>query len=325
MTKVTSIEAPSSTEETGALETLREVSPALATGVQKVLGHLASLLFAALIAGSFSIGHLAAPFIEPSAINAIRFVFATILIAIIHLAVLGKLPSFPKAIWRFVILGALMATYFILMFVALQIASPISTGAVFTLVPVMSAGFGWLFLRQTSGPVVLISLTVAAMGAIWVIFKGDLEAILGFRIGMGEAIFFFGCMAHAAYAPLVKKFNRGEPVVSFTLLTLVASTVWIAAVGAQDIVTTSWTALPGIVWIAVAYLAIFTTATTFFLIQFASLRLPASKVLSYGYLTPAFVILIEGVIGHGWAVPSILFGALVTAIALLVMAFAPDS
>ena len=76
-----------------------------------------------------------------------------------------------------------MAAYFILMFVALQIASPVSTGAVFTLVPVMSAGFGWLFLRQTSGPVVLISLAVAAMGAIWVIFKGDIDAILGFRIG----------------------------------------------------------------------------------------------------------------------------------------------
>ena len=52
--------------------------------------------------------------------------------------------------------------------------------------------------------------------------------------------------------------------------------------------------------------------------------LPASKVLSYTYFTPAFVILIEGSIGHGWVGPSILAGALVTAAAMLVMALAPD-
>ena len=68
-----------------------------------------------------------------------------------------------------------------------------------------------------------------------------------------------------------------------------------------------------------------TLAVFAFLIQFASLRLPASKVLSYTYFTPAFVILIEGMIGHGWVGPSILAGAMVTAAAMLVMALAPDA
>ena len=295
-----------------------------ATGRQKLLGHLASLLFALLIAGSFSIGHLAAPFIAPAALNAVRFVIATGLVAGVVLAISGSSIARPTAVWRYGILGALMAAYFILMFVALQIAQPISTGAVFMLVPLMSAGFGWLFLRQATPGIVLASLLIAAAGAVWVIFQGDLDAIVRFQIGKGEAIFFVGCAAHAAYAPLVRKFNKGEPVLHFTLYTLVASNLWIGAVGASDIVTTDWPALPVIVWLAVGYLAVFTTAGTFFLIQFASLRLPASKVLSYTYFTPAFVILIEGSIGHGWVGPSILAGALVTAAAMLVMAFAPD-
>jgi drug/metabolite transporter (DMT)-like permease len=297
---------------------------AFATGRQKLLGHLSSLMFALLIAGSFSIGDLAAPFIAPAALNGVRFVIATTLVAAVALAIAKKPIARPDAVWRYAILGALMATYFILMFVALQIAEPISTGAVFMLVPLMSAGFGWLFLRQTTPGIVWLSLLIAAVGAIWVIFQGDLNAILRFQIGKGEAIFFIGCAAHAAYASLVRKFNKGEPVLHFTLYTLVASTLWIGAVGASDIVNTDWSALPAIVWLAVAYLSVFTTAGTFFLIQFASLRLPASKVLSYTYFTPAFVILIEGSIGHGWVGPSILAGALVTAAAMLVMAFAPD-
>ncbi len=295
-----------------------------ATGRQKLLGHLAGLLFAILIAGSFSVGKLASPHIEPAAINGIRFILATCLIGLIVLATTRGPILRPVTVWRYGIIGFLMATYFILMFVALKITDPVPTGAVFTLVPLMSAGFGWLVLRQTTAPVVLASLIIAAVGAIWVIFRGDIDAILGLEIGRGEAIFFVGCAAHALYPPLVRLFNRGEPVLQFSFYTLIAATLWICGIGVGQIATTPWLSLPPIVWIAVGYLAVFTTAGTFFLVQYASLRLPASKVLAYSYLTPAFVILIEGIIGHGWVSLSIVAGAVLTAAALFVMAFAPD-
>jgi drug/metabolite transporter (DMT)-like permease len=87
---------------------------------------------------------------------------------------------------------------------------------------------------------------------------------------------------------------------------------------------TGFLQLPPVVWLAIFYLSIFTTAGTFFLLQFACLRLPASKVMAYGYLTPSFIIVIEGIIGHGWAAPRIMAGAAVTAVALAVMAVSSD-
>ena len=60
------------------------------------------------------------------------------------------------------------------------------------------------------------------------------------------------------------------------------------------------------------------------LLQYASMRLPAPKVLGYGYLTPSFIIVLEGLIGHGWVNLSVVAGALVTACGLLVMALLPD-
>ncbi len=300
------------------------MSAAFAVGRQRVLGHLAALTFAALIAGSFSLGHLAAPHLTPAALNTARFVIASMVMLAVYFAVCRQLPALPKSVWRYAILGGLMATYLVLMFFALRISTPIATGAVFTLTPIMSAGFGWLFLRQTAGSIVLMSLLVAGCGSIWVIFRGDLDAILALRIGAGELIMFVGCAAHAAYAPLVRKLNRGEPVVYFTLFTVLSSMIWVMLVGGEDLMTTGWLSLPSIVWVAVVYLAVFATATTFFLVQYASVRLPASKVLSYGYLTPAFVIVIEGVIGHGWASASTFAGAAIIAGALLIMALAPD-
>jgi len=296
----------------------------LAMGKEKLFGHLAMLLFAVLISGSFTLGSMAVPFIEPGAINTVRFIFACVVMGALIIIAQGKI-QFPSSPWRFMLLGALMGGYFVLMFVALQTASPVSTAAVFTLIPLMSAGFGYLILAQTTRPVVIISLIVAGIGAIWVIFRGDINALIGFDVGKGEMIFFIGCMFHAAYSPLVKRFNRGESVMVFTFWTLVATAFWIALYGMGEVISTDWQSLPSIVWITIGYLAVFTTAGTFFLLQFAALRLPASKVLAYGYLTPSIIIMLEGWIGQGWAGLPVAFGALITIIGLIVMNLAPDT
>ncbi|WP_235911773.1 DMT family transporter [Mesorhizobium xinjiangense] len=295
-----------------------------ATGKQKLLGHAAMLAFAALVAGSFSVGALAAPHIGPAAINAARFVFGTAIMAVAAFVFLkGRVPP-PRGGWRYILLGGLMAIFFVTMFMALKITDPVSAGAVFTLMPIMSTGFGWLFLGQKPRLVIIASLLIAGAGAVWVIFKGDLQALLSFDVGRGEAIFFIGCVCHAAYAPLVRRLNRGEPVMAFALWTLAATGLVIAAYGFFEILATDWADLPLIVWAAIAYLSVFTTAGTFFLLQFASMRLPASKVLTYGYLNPTFVILYEGLAGHGWVSASVAVGAGITIVALLVLALAPD-
>jgi len=277
------------------------------------------LLFASLISVSFSLGGLAAPHIDPAAINAVRFCLAVLVMGVFATLNVRLERRHLAAPWRYVLMGGLLGLYFVLMFRALQLSDPVSTGAVFTLTPLMSAGFGWLFLRQKSPPVVLSSLYLAALGAVWVIFRGDMDAILGFRIGPGEKIFLIGCAAHAAYTPLVRKFNRGEPVLVFTLWTLVAAFALIAIYGGRAIISTDWLSLPSIVWITIAYLAVFTTAITFFLVQYAAMRLPAGKVMAYGYLVPSFVILWEGLSGRGWVAPQVWLGVAATIVALVML------
>ena len=300
------------------------INTTFATGRQKLLGHLAMLVFATLVAGSYSVGALAVPHIGPAAINAMRFLIGTSLMAIAAFVVLSGRVTLPRSPWRFGLLGLLMAVFFITMFVALGLTTPVATGAVFTLMPLMSAFFGWLFLGQVPRGLVWASLVFAGLGAVWVIFGGDLNAIRAFDIGRGELIFVVGCACHAAYAPLVKRFSRGEPLVLFTMWTLFATGVCIATYGAVEIARTDWMNLPAIVWLAIAYLAVFTTAGTTFLVQFAALRLPAAKVLAYTYLTPSFVIVFEGLLGHGWVNASVMAGALVTVLGLVVLALSRD-
>jgi drug/metabolite transporter (DMT)-like permease len=296
-----------------------------AKGREKVLGHLAMALFATLIGGSFSIGGIVAPHLGAAALGAVRFVIGTAAMAGAAPFLFRRGIARPEAPWRFLVLGGLMAIYFVTMFLALKITRPVSTSAVFTLIPLMSAGFGLLILGQRPPGVVLLSLVIAALGSLWVIFRGDVHALLAFDVGRGEMIFFAGCVCHAAYAPLIRRLHRGEPIFVFTLFTTGATALWLTLFGMGEILSTRWAGLPPIVWLGILYLAIVTSAGTFFLIQFASVRLPAAKVLAYGYLTPCVIIVIEGLIGHGWATPQVMAGALVTVGGLVILAFSPDT
>ena len=282
-------------------------------------GHLAMLAFAVFISGSFALGGQAAPHIAPEAITAMRFLLAVLVMGLFVWLTGNWRRSVLEAPWRYLILGGLQATYFVLMFRALQITDPVSTGAVFTLMPLMAAGFGWLFLRQVSPLPVLFAFLVGGLGALWVIFRGDVADMAAFNFGPGERIFLVGCACHAAFTPLSPKLRRGEPLPAYTLMSLIGAGILVFAYGSTDIAATDWRSLPPVVWLTIVYLAVFTTAITFFLVQFAAIRLPSGKVMAYGYLVPSFVIIWEGVSGRGWVSPIVWIGVAATIAALLML------
>ncbi len=262
-------------------------------------GHLAMLAFAGCTAGSFSIGGLIADEIAPTVLNAVRFLLAAAVIAALVAAGPGIRRRDFDALWRHLVLGALFAGFFVAMFEGLKTADPVAIGAVFTLTPLMSAAMARVLVGQRISARMSLALPVAAVGALWVIFRGDVDAALAFEVGRGEAVFFLGCASYALYAPMVRRVHRGEPILSFTLLTFAAGIAVLVAFGWRAALATPWASVPWTVWLGVGYLALFASALTFLLIQFATLRLPAAKVMAYTFLTPSLVIVLEAAIGHG--------------------------
>lgn len=280
-------------------------------------GHLAMLAFSALVAGSFSLGHLASPFIAPEAMTLGRFVLSALLVGAAAAALGGGLPRAALAApWRYGVLGGLMGLYFVLMFEGLKTAGAVPMAAVFTLTPVMAAGFGWVLMRQAMTARMALALAIGAAGALWVIFRADLAALLAMDIGRGERLFFLGCIAHALYAALVRRLNRGESAMLFSTGTMAAGALVVGLWGWREVWATSWATLPAIVWICLIYVALAATGATFVLLQFASLRLPAAKVMAYTYLVPSWVILWELALGQKAPPAAVLGGVALTALAL---------
>lgn len=282
-------------------------------------GHLAMLFFSALVAGSFSLGALMANEIAPAAFNAVRFWIAFAIILCLALA-RGGIPRVALAApWRYALLGGLFAFYFVMMFEGLKTAPAISTAAVFTLTPILSGIFGWVLLRQITTGRMALALTIGAGGALWVIFRGNLEAFLLFRVGQGEVIYFIGCVSHALYTPMIRLLNRGESPIVFTCGMLLAGSLLLSLYSWNDLIATDWQALPRIVWITLAYTAVFASAASFLALQFGSLRLPAAKVMAYTYLTPSWVILWEIALGNPIPPVLVLVGVGLTILALLLL------
>ncbi|GGO34709.1 multidrug DMT transporter [Gemmobacter aquaticus] len=275
-------------------------------------GHLAMLAFSALVAGSFSLGAMAAPLIDPAALTVPRFALAGALVGAAASAS-GKIDRKAMAApWRYLVLGGLLAIYFVLMFEGLKTAAPVSAAAVFTLTPLMAAGFGWVVLRQKVTARMALALTIGAAGAVWVIFRGDLASAMRLQIGRGEWIYFWGCAAHALYAPMIRRLNRGEPAVVFTFGMMVAGFLLLCLYGWRTVMATDWANLPAIVWICLVYVSVAASALSFVLVQFATLRLPAAKVMAYTYLVPSWVLLWEIALGRPVPPAVVLVGVVLT-------------
>lgn len=277
------------------------------------------LAFSMLVAGSFSLGVLIANEISPLAINAFRFLVSTVVIGAAAYLVTGIPRSAFRSSWRYLVLGGLFATYFVLMFEGLKTAAPVSAAAVFTLTPIIAGIAGYVLLRQVTTPHMALALAIGAVGALWVIFRADWQAFLAFDIGRGELIYFVGCIAHAVYAPMIRKLNRGEPVLVFTFGMLLGGAALLVFYGWADIRATNWAGLGLESWAILIYLAIGASSMTFVLLQYASLRLQAAKVMAYTYLTPSWVLLWEAALGRGLPPVAILIGIALTVAALLIL------
>ncbi|MGI9371570.1 MAG: DMT family transporter [Hyphomicrobiales bacterium] len=249
------------------------------------------LVFATLISSSFTVGAAITDALEPVALTFLRFVLATVIFFAIAAFTRHKIKRpVLDDVPRYGLLGLLLALYFTLMFEALRWTSSLSTGAIFTLAPPATVAISWILLGQRFSSAQWLALAVSGLGAIWVMFDGSLQRLLEFSIGKGEVIFLIGALAYAAYSPFVRKLNMGEHLVDVTIWTLVAAAIILGIFGFSTITTVNWSAVPTSVYIGIAHLALFTTACSSFLIQYASLRLPSGKVMAYMYIIPALIV-----------------------------------
>ncbi|SLN35644.1 DMT family transporter [Ruegeria meonggei] len=256
-----------------------------------------------LVATSFPVVAAITDSVDSSVLTFLRFALATVLFAPLVAWRYGLGRPGLYDLMRYGVLSFLLVTFFWCMFASLRLTSPLNTAAIFSLSPVITAGIAAVLLRDRIGLSARIALPIGAAGAIWVVFRGDLAAMMAVRIGASDLLFFGGTIAFAVYSTLVKVLHRGEPLARMTFWILATGTVWLFLLSVPDLSRVAWTEIPATTFAGIAYLSAFTTIVTFFLFQWGTTQIGPTRVTSYTFLNPVLVLFIG--LAFGDALPPV--------------------
>jgi drug/metabolite transporter (DMT)-like permease len=254
--------------------------------------HVGMLLWALLIAASFSAAAQVSQAIDPILLTGLRLLFC----ALVFLPLLlfkGDTAMTARGLFGHAVLGLLLAVYFGSLFEALRYTSAVNTGTMFTLVPLLTLLFEAVLMPDSNLKQRVLPMLIAAAGAVLLVLKGA---------GPGElpslyavSVYGVGCLVMALYSPLSQRLKasslKGRGPVGMTFWNMLFGALFLLAFcgfsggwRSASLLTVSdfW-------WLI--YLAVFATLATFWLLHRAIGVIAPSSVISYIYLSTLFLTL----------------------------------
>ena len=227
--------------------------------------HCLMLLSSVIVSSSFTVGEAITHGLEPSVLLLVRYVVAVLCLAPVLLYNHGLSMPTVKQLGGYSLISASTVGFFWCMFESLRYTNALSTSVIFTLVPGISGIYSAIFLKERLGRGRLWALFFGMVGALWVIFRGDLNRLLGLEVNHGDLLFLAGCFMMAAYTPLVKKLHQHESMMVMTFWVLVTGTGWLLLLSFAGLGAVDWQGVETRVWAGIVYLAVFSTIITFYL------------------------------------------------------------
>ena len=251
--------------------------------------HLGMLLWALIVGLSFPAVGLMSEGLPPLLLTALRFAIAALAVWPLVRRAPDRWPSLP-GLALYAVMGLCLAGFFSAMFWAAHRTTALSMAVLYVSVPLLAYGLGrWFKVEESAGNLLAI-LALGAAGALGLAWAESGGRFNGLQLDIGKAAFFAGCLASALY-PVLSKWGLSQGLLSDRAA---LRTFWSLAVGAVLI------GLLGLAWetpvalaamtvsdlLLVAYLGIFSSGVTFWLMQRATAALTPGAVTAYTYLTP---------------------------------------
>jgi len=272
-----------------------------------------------LVAFSFPVGAAITHALPPEVLMFIRFLMASVFFAPYVFIKNGfQLPKL-KSLLGYMVLSIPLVVFFWCMFESLRFTTALNTGALYTTVPAITAVFAFFINKVNTGKLRSLGLLLGTLGALWIVFRGDINGLLNLEFNSGDLIFLVGCLFMGAYNPLVKKIYVGEPMEVMTFWVIFMATLLLFILSLDNLDQVHWLAVESQVYLGLAFLAIFTTLFSFFVLQMATVKIGATKVAAYGFLTPIMVIALSAVLGDGVDGWSIAPGVILVLLAMLLI------
>jgi len=205
------------------------------------------------------------------------------------------------------------------LFESLNTTTALNTGTLFTLVPFITALLAAILLREKMNSRQLFVYLIGALGAIWIIFGGQLEQFLLFSLSKGDLIFLLAAVSMCCYSVSMKLLYRDDEMIVLVFCTLLGGSFWMVLALLLTGQPLEWHLIQSDSALNMAYLIIGATLITVYLYQKTTVALGPARVNAYIYLNPAFVAILLFLI-DGVSIPmEILPGFIISSMATMML------
>ncbi|WP_205633613.1 DMT family transporter [Labilithrix luteola] len=261
--------------------------------------HLEMLLRAVILGLSFTVVGLTREGLPPLLLTALRFAVGAVALLPLMRRTPERLPGMA-ALAVYSVLGLCQAAFFGAMFWAAHRISALSMTVLYVSVPFLAYCFGLGFRVEHPSGRLLGILALGACGSLgisWAESGGRLAGVQGgLHLGAGETVFFAGCLGLALYSVLTRwALSRrwlSERAVVRTFWSLVIGGVLVGALGLIEEKLQGLADLKLSDVLLLAYLGVFSTGGTFWLMQRAGAVLTPAAASAYSYAPPIVSMLV---------------------------------
>ena len=287
---------------------------------QNIKAHIFVIIATFLVGASFIVSQKLSGIIDPISITLMRFILSSILLAPFILFFKKYRIKIFSTFKRAMIMSFFYASYFIGMFKALETTSALNTGAIYTLIPLLTGIVSIFVFKQYISSKQYMVYAFGIIGTCIVVFKGDLELFLNFSLNKGDLLFLFSVILMTLYSITSKYFyKKDDELLVVVFMTLIGGCIWMGLALVIFDVPLEWGKLNTSNFLNIGYLTVFTTLFTVFLYQSANVVLGPKKVMAYVYLNPAVVGIIAFVIDKVTMNFFTIIGIIISAIATIIL------
>ena len=184
-----------------------------------------------------------------------------------------------------------MCTNMLAFFRGLELSTPINSGVIITLSPVLVLILSYFFLKEKITIKKILGILIGFSGAVFLILNSSKTGINAPNIPLGNSFFLLNASAYAGYLIIVKPLTNKYNIFTLMKWLFLIGLFLSAPITFNQFIEVKWTELP---WFAIwrmGYVVIGTTFLTYLFNIYALKKLSPTTVGSFIYLQPIITII----------------------------------
>ena len=167
--------------------------------------------------------------------------------------------------------------YFVFETLGLQYTSAAKASLIIATIPIVIMVLSALFLGERTGPVGIVGILLSLVG-IGVLVAGDPNFNMTFGGPLaGDLLIVGAVLSCSVYMVIARDMGRGHSPLEITMMQIIYGAVFFAPLFLWELPAIQWGAVSGRAFIALVYLAFFSTIGAFLCNNYALSKIPASQ------------------------------------------------